>query len=143
MPAQSRDEEQAVMEPADRVDQEAVPQVQDGVDAVPPVPQPEDQRGGYRQHQGGQGRTEMAQHAMQAAWPFPAPGLNDAQKGQHRNQVGQEPEMGRAEPIGLNLTVGEAQREQFGNLTTAGEVEAKHPDEHRGNQDRRNRRQEG
>jgi hypothetical protein len=48
-----------------------------------------------------------------------------------------------AEPIGLNLTVGEAQREQFGDLTTAGEVEAKHPDEHRGNQDRRDRRQEG
>src|SRR6516225_4061094 len=110
------------MEPADRVDQEAVPQVQDGVDAVPPVPQPEDQRGGYRQHQGGQGRTEMAQHSMQAAWPFPAPAMNDAQKGQHRNQVGQEPEMGRAEPIGLNLTVDEAQREQFGNLTAAGEV---------------------
>ena len=69
----------------------------------------------------------MAQHALQAAWPFPAPRLNDAQKGQHRNQVGQEPEMGRAESIGLNLTVREAQREQFGDLTTAGEVEAEHP----------------
>src|SRR5262245_34346979 len=108
MPAQSGDEEQAVMEPADRVNQEAVPQVKDGVNAVPPVTQPENQRGGYRQYQGAQWRTAMAQHAMQAAWPFPAPELNDAKKGQHRNQVGHEPEMGRAEAVSLNLIIGEA-----------------------------------
>ena len=51
--------------------------------------------------------------------------------------------MGRAEPIVLNLTVDEAHREQFGKITTAGEVEAKHPDEHCGNQDHRKRRKEG
>src|SRR5262249_52419908 len=106
VPAQPHDEEQAVMEPADRVDQEAVSQVKDGVDAVPPVPEPEDQRGGHRQYQRAHWRTAMAQHAMKAAWPLPERELNDAKKGQHWNQVGHEPEMRRAEPIVLNLTVG-------------------------------------
>jgi hypothetical protein len=61
----------------------------------------------------------MAQHAVRAAGLFPTSGLNDALMAQRWNQVSEEPEMSRAESTGLNLTVGEAQREQFANLTTA------------------------
>ena len=53
---------------------------------------------------GGQGEQKMAPARHASCVAVPGTRLNDAQKGQHRNQVGrEEPEMGQAEPIGRSI----------------------------------------
>ena len=64
----------------------------------------------------------------------PGTRINDTQKGQHRNQVGQEPEMGRAEPIAPGSDRRRSSREHSATCATGRRGRGQHPDEHRGDQ---------